>query len=162
MRGSPTAPAAEPLPEDTNVKIVINACFGGFGLSDAAVVAYAQRKGITVYVERKNSLMVDYWTVPPEQRQRDLPDGEWHAMSSDERAAHNARYATEHFSVRDIKRDDPDLVAVVEQLRDAANDVFSKLVVVEIPDDVQWEISEYDGNEHVAEQHRTWYGSDDE
>ncbi|HHT8992816.1 TPA: hypothetical protein ACT5B2_003861 [Burkholderia cenocepacia] len=144
------------------MKIVINACFGGFGLSDEAVVAYAKRKGFTVYVERKNSLFADYWTVPPEQRQRDLDDGEWHAMTDAERAAHNARYAAEHFSVRDIKRDDPDLVAVVEQLREAANDACSRLVVVEIPDDVQWEISEYDGNEHVAEQHRTWYGSDEE
>ncbi|WP_059912164.1 hypothetical protein [Burkholderia ubonensis] len=144
------------------MKIVINACFGGFGLSDAAVVAYAQRKGFTVYAERKNSLFVDYWTVPPEQRQRDLEDGEWQAMSAAEREAHNSRYAAEHFSVSDIKRDDADLVAVVEQLGETANCRFSKLVVVEIPDDVQWEISEYDGSEHVAEQHRTWYGSDDE
>jgi hypothetical protein len=27
---------------------------------------------------------------------------------------------------------------------------------VDIPDDVKWEIEEYDGNEWVAEVHRTW------
>jgi len=27
---------------------------------------------------------------------------------------------------------------------------------VEIPDDVKWHIHEYDGLEHVAEDHRTW------
>jgi hypothetical protein len=27
---------------------------------------------------------------------------------------------------------------------------------VDIPDDVNWYIEEYDGNEHVAERHRTW------
>jgi len=30
------------------------------------------------------------------------------------------------------------------------------LAIVEIPDDVEYTIEEYDGNEHVAEAHRTW------
>jgi hypothetical protein len=33
---------------------------------------------------------------------------------------------------------------------------FSDLKLIEIPDDVEYEISEYDGIEHVAEKHRTW------
>jgi hypothetical protein len=28
--------------------------------------------------------------------------------------------------------------------------------VIEIPDDVEWEVEEYDGLEWVAEKHRTW------
>ena len=32
----------------------------------------------------------------------------------------------------------------------------SDLKVVEIPDDVEWEIEEYDGNEWVSEVHRCW------
>ena len=28
---------------------------------------------------------------------------------------------------------------------------------VEIPDDVEWQIEEYDGTEHISEKHRTWY-----
>lgn len=32
----------------------------------------------------------------------------------------------------------------------------SRLVVVEIPDDVEWEINDYDGIEWVAEKHRVW------
>lgn len=57
--------------------------------------------------------------------------------------------------VWDIKRDDPALVDVVDQL---GGDMGSgtKLKVVEIPNDVQWEISEYDGWEHIAEKHRRW------
>jgi hypothetical protein len=27
---------------------------------------------------------------------------------------------------------------------------------VDIPDDVKWQIEEYDGNEWIAESHRTW------
>jgi hypothetical protein len=37
-----------------------------------------------------------------------------------------------------------------------ANGMYSKLKIVEIPGDVDWEIGEYDGNEWVAEKHRTW------
>lgn len=53
-------------------------------------------------------------------------------------------------------RDDPDLVAAVETLRERASNTFSALRVVEIPDGVRWHIADYDGLEHIAEDHRTW------
>lgn len=56
----------------------------------------------------------------------------------------------------DHRRSDPDLVRVVEEMGEAANGRFARLRVVEVPDDVEWEIDEYDGTEHVAEKHRTW------
>ena len=55
-----------------------------------------------------------------------------------------------------IKRNDPILVEIVEQLGEAADGDFAELKVIEIPDDVQWQIEEYDGNEWIAEKHRTW------
>ena len=55
-----------------------------------------------------------------------------------------------------IKRNDPILVEIVEQLGEAADGDYAELKVVEIPDDVQWTIEEYDGAEWVAEKHRTW------
>lgn len=55
-----------------------------------------------------------------------------------------------------INRDDPDLINIVESMGAAANGGFAKLKIVEIPDDVEWQIEEYDGLEHIAEQHRTW------
>ena len=48
------------------------------------------------------------------------------------------------------------LVRVVEELGGGANDMFSKLKVVEVPDDVNWTIQDHDGAEWVAEVHRTW------
>lgn len=57
----------------------------------------------------------------------------------------------------EIDRADPVLVQVVEELGDEADGEFSRLKIVEIPDDVRWFIEEYDGSEHVAEKHRTWY-----
>ena len=90
--------------------VVINTCYGGFGLSERAIEEYFKLAGIV---------------------ERDL---------------HH----------RDIPRDDPYLVKVVRELGIAANGVHADLKIVEIPGDVSWHIGEYDGNEWVAEDHRSW------
>ena len=56
----------------------------------------------------------------------------------------------------DINRSDPDLVAVVEEIGKEANTWVSDLAVVEIPEDVDWVIQEYDGLESIHEAHRVW------
>jgi hypothetical protein len=89
------------------MKVVINTCFGGFGLSTAAEDEFRKRTGYLA-------------------------------------------------SLYDVERNDPDLVAIVEEMGEAANGQYSKLKVVEIPDDVQWIIEDYDGRETIAEKHRTW------
>ena len=55
-----------------------------------------------------------------------------------------------------VLRSHQDVVEVVELLGSLANGDHAELRVVEIPDDVQWHIAEYDGIEWVAEDHRTW------
>jgi hypothetical protein len=91
-------------------KIVINTCFGGFGLSEESLEDYKKRKNIT----------------------------------------------DENFYHWDIPRDCPDLVAMVEEGGTDVDGIYSELKVVDVPDDVNWFIHEYDGMEHVAERHRTW------
>ena len=59
--------------------------------------------------------------------------------------------------LRDIERDDPLLVEVVEKLGDQSSGKLSSLKIVEIPADVDFVIEEYDGLEWVAERHRTWH-----
>jgi hypothetical protein len=61
-----------------------------------------------------------------------------------------------YFHSRNIPRDDEHLIAVVELMGTEANNRFSELKIVEIPDDVNWYVEEYDGQEWVAERHRTW------
>jgi hypothetical protein len=60
------------------------------------------------------------------------------------------------FHVRDLKRNDNLLATIIEYLGDLADSKYSELKVVEIPDDVDWYVKEYDGIEWVAEKHRTW------
>jgi hypothetical protein len=55
-----------------------------------------------------------------------------------------------------IERNDPRLVEVVELLGKESWGDCAELKVVEIPDDVEYEIEEYDGTEWIAEVHRMW------
>lgn len=89
------------------MKIVINRCYGGFGLSKEAYECLG------------------------------LPwDGFGYKYSE--------------------KRTDPKLIECVETLGDDSNGSCAELVVIEIPDDVEYTIEEYDGIEWVAEKHRVW------
>ena len=57
----------------------------------------------------------------------------------------------------DDDRTNPKLVECVEKLGEAASyGLGSSLYVVEVPDDVKWTITEYDGVEQVEEVHRVW------
>ena len=139
-------------------KIVINACYGGFSLSDAATKRYYALKndgaelyayeavpntGLNRYnrVDDTSSMFVthlkhDYGPVI--KNIREVP-------------------SEDYFYHRDSERDDPVLIQVIEEMgSEAASGQCAELEIVEIPDDVEWHIEEYDGYEHVAEDHRTW------
>lgn len=141
------------------VKVVINDVYGGFGLSKEAMVRYHEIKGVPLWVEEDKKYgtlgIVHYWLVPPEERINSR-EHDFHSMTLEERKAYNEAYSKQTIYERDFERDDPVLVQVVEELGEKANGKHASLKVVEIPDDVDWTIEEYDGNEWVAEVHRTW------
>jgi len=140
------------------MKIVINKCYGGFGLSHAAVMRYGELKGMTLYPEKDSKFpsLTTYWTVPPDSRLASLSNAAFYAAKLEDRIEYNRKYAAQTLSYRTIPRDDPALVQVVEELGEKANGNYASLQVVEVPDDVSWEIDDYDGNERIAESHRTW------
>lgn len=137
------------------MKIVINTCFGGFNLSEAGTRAYYKRKGKEVFIVGTGIMKTCFDAPMPEEFQ--LPKGS-HFMSREypHYEAYNKWFGEHYLSERDIDRNDPDLVAVVEELGPVADGRFARLDIVEIPDDAEWQIAEYDGTEHVAEKHRTW------
>ena len=129
------------------MKIVINRCYGGFGLSKEAMMRYAELKGLTLYHERE--FRCDhYYKVPADMYKRLYEE----AQETHSYGEINGLY----FSDRDIERNDPLLVQVVEELGHLSWGDHAELKVVEIPDGVRWEISEYDGMERVEEIHRSW------
>lgn len=136
------------------MKVVINRCYGGFGLSHEAVMRYFEIKGITVYPEQDTSIgsskFWTYWLVKPEDCIESKEGEAFCEMSMEDRRAYNAALT------RNIERHDPALVQVVEELGEQSWGSFAELVVVEIPDNVKWEVDEYDGMERIAEVHRIW------
>ena len=155
-------------------KVVINACYGGFSLSPAAIRRLAEMDGRSCYffkTDRTSAKMDRYSTITEEEATRsrfwyafDIPnpnvalvsDVAWHDMSEEERASHNNAWEAHALERRDIARDDPRLLQLIEELGEDVNGSCASLKVVEIPADVEWEIKEYDGSEWVAEVHRTW------
>lgn len=53
-------------------------------------------------------------------------------------------------------RCDPILIRVIEEFPGNSSAWFSDIKIIEIPGDVDWGIEDYDGNEWIAENHRTW------
>jgi hypothetical protein len=137
------------------MKVVINKCYGGFGLSCEGMMRYAELKGLTLY-PKGDGLYTIYWTVSPKDRVTELSNEAFYALPRAERIEYNRKFSEQTLHAREIARDDPALVQVVEELDDKANGRYAELAVVEIPDDVKWQIEEYDGLEHIAEAHRVW------
>lgn len=130
-------------------KIVYNACYGGFGLSEAGMRRYAELKGLTLYPEETKFGFTTYWTAPPDKRPKPLEGEAWHRASQEERAAHNQAYKAASIYDKDIPRTDPHLAQVVEELGKAASGRFANLQIAEVPEGGKYRIDEYDGAESV-------------
>lgn len=129
---SPEA-ASKPSNAQRKMKIVINKKYVGFGLSEEAILLYGDKKGLNIIAKEDERVKTITHYYLNEVKNENL------------------------FAEWEIERNDPILVEVVEQLGDLANTGYTKLKIVEVPDDVQWEIKQGDlGHEWVAEKHRTW------
>lgn len=139
------------------MKLVVNRCFGGFGLSDKAIEMVMKRKGLGCF--RYEQTKHKYQHGIDEYTRCDTPNVSILAIYSTEDLGKKInKFPKESYWYHgDLKRDDADLIAVVEELGKEANSWASELEVVEIPDDVEWEIDEYDGIETIHEVHRSWW-----
>ncbi|HEX2594733.1 MAG TPA: hypothetical protein VHL34_24735 [Rhizomicrobium sp.] len=144
------------------MKVVINRCFGGFGLSDAAyeqLIAWGVP--VRAYVEQTRNAETGLYEPQP------LNDGE--VIFDRELTPEGASdYNDIYWKFKAISdrywdcwtrenRTHPLLVRLVEEMgSEAASGRHGELAVVEVPDGVEFTIEDYDGREHIAETHRTW------
>lgn len=134
------------------MKIVINNCYGGWGVSPAATLRYNELKGRPCFLFHKPDLRGPY--VPFNFNVRP-PLGLFYAFDTPT-APPDVDYSKHSVSVDESLRADPMLVQTVEELGQAASGTYAELKVVEIPDGIEWEISEHDGIETIHEKHRSW------
>ena len=143
------------------MKVVINKCFGGFGLSNLALKRYVELKGLTPYFYEEDYSNKKFIKIPYDNKRvfltyciaKDLGNiieydkfWEWQKQNKEK-----------YFCNYDIKRNDKDLIQVIEELGcEKSSGAYASLKVIEIPDNISWEIEEYDGMETIEEAHRSW------
>jgi len=127
-------------------KVVYNAKFGGFNLSQEACKRYWELQGKEVWFE-DFTWGFTVWLVPPEER---LTKPEpWYSAPIEERIAYNKKHSEQTWYYGNVDRHDPILVQVVEELGDKANGMCAKLAIDEVSG--PYRIDEYDGYETVKE-----------
>lgn len=131
-------------------KVVINNQHGGFNLSEKALDKLVEEHGFTV-------------TGTDDDGGYKNPDADIHDFTreydftGEDGKPYTKRYYGLDDSYDEEIRCHPAVIEVVEELgSEEASGQHSTLKVVEVLDDVEFEIKEYDGNEWVAEKHRTW------
>jgi len=154
------------------MKIVKNVCFGGFSISPKAIKRLAELKGKECYFFKDYQILnidpVDYEEITEEEAKGELlfrafsvkdPGKYLSEKPLGEDGTHkeyNNAYIKINLDRKPRDRTDADLIQVIEELGADANGVCAELEIVEIPDGIEWEIDEYDGNETIREKHRTW------
>ena len=57
----------------------------------------------------------------------------------------------------DAWRAHPDLIAAIEKIGEkASSGGCAEIEIVDVPDGIEWIINDYDGQESISEQHRSW------
>lgn len=149
------------------MKVVINKCYGGFSLSPEAELKLYER-GMTEIATPVDEV----W--PPDSKDADKPFGrngryglheklnEWReylAAPGEKSTLFLTTFTPDEkfiLGAREVARDNPLLVALVEEMGEKSWGRCAELKIVEIPDGIDYVIEEYDGMEWVAETHRTW------
>lgn len=128
------------------MKVILNKCFGGFGLSYEAHELYANKKGKKLYKYRTNDFVSNkYIKVEVDDMMtyyftKDYGD---YAEISEKEYEKTSLYLNSDY------RFDKDLIEIVEELGKRANGKFADLEIVEIPDNCYYKIDEYDGYETI-------------
>ena len=144
------------------MKLVINKCYGGFGLSHKCMMRYGELAGTKFFPyinfrDKKGDIdFKKYIEYHGEEKNRMECVFYFTKKMTEKQLANSAKWGKFYFSDRNVDRSDPFLIQAVEELGDEANGEFAELRVIEIPDGVEYEIDEYDGIESVHEKHAVW------
>jgi len=148
--------------KEKTIEVVINKCYGGFGLSNEAIRELHKLGSKYVKVVKPQ----DYFGKKEWNNNRAfclqrMVEADKETALSNYPLIEGTKILCEDYShnygvgEEDARRD-PLLVQVVKKLKDKANGRFAKLSIVRIPVGVKFEIDEYDGIESIHEIHKVW------
>lgn len=130
------------------MKVVINNCYGGFGLSNFAYKELLRRKGKECYFY-ENKYGGGYCRID------DNPDNNKYfivAVSTKDYGKFTEKIDKEHYVYyRDEIRTDSDLIAMIEEFgSEKCSGRYAELEIEDIPTGTHYIIDEYDGLESVV------------
>jgi len=129
------------------IRVVINNCHGGFGISPLAFEELI-KKGWTTTEFNEEGYAKD--------KEADIiKDSRGHINKYNKDFGYCCYFNKWDYSSPEL-RTNKDLIEIIEKLGEKANSSCSKLKIIEIPDNVDWRIAEYDGLEWVCESHCSW------
>lgn len=150
------------------MKVVINACYGGFGVSALVIKELVMLNADCIQQttpkqyyggDNENFKHCENWEdqwAKDFVKYSDLGDGFKANPNNYNIYKDGILYDLKDRYGDSMTRADKNLIAVIEKLGIKANNRFSNLKIVEVPEDAKWHIEEYDGYEHVSEDHQTW------
>ena len=136
------------------MKVILNKCYGGFDVSDKGYKLYAQKKHIPLYVYKDNCSAGYYEKISGEIS--DSPFVEYFTKDFGDCFKPTKEDFKYKLYLSEKHREDLTLIEVVEELGEEANGRFGDLVVVEIPDGMNYVIDDYDGIETLHEDVPVW------
>lgn len=142
------------------MKVVINKCYGGFELSVEALEWLYEHKADCVELYQCTEFFQNVKEIKEciekyedfKQNPKPIRERPWNlvALTPD-------KLNVICFKDNDEKnRSDPTLIKCVETLKEKSFGSHAKLEIINIPDDIDFEIDEYDGIESIHEKHRSW------
>ena len=153
------------------MKVVVNRCYGGFGLSIKALIRLIEMKSDII---KKTTVQHYYGGSDEYKKSKALCyDPDWKEKfeenSKDKRSIFGNGFYTFGWlgtltdgefiydvDIYRLDRSNKELITVIEDMGEEVNGNYAELKVIEIPDGVEYEIDEYDGIESIHEVHRSW------
>ncbi len=139
-------------------KVILNKSYGGFGVSQKGYELYAKKKGFELIVYKRN---YDYESKNFYYTKLKYPTSEVLVEYFTKDFGDNVLISNEDYENYSLHlswgyREDATLIEVIEELGEEANSIYSKLVIVEIPDDLDYMIDDYDGIETLHQKVQEW------
>lgn len=140
-------------------EIVINTDYGGFGISNEALLGLIKKNSSAIKIMTMEEYAGKNWKedakkYPYSYKRKKFKEGYLQKNSVTGTLYKDNRV----YFLKDgygEAREHPDLIAVVKKLGKKANGMCADLKIIKIPVDVKYTIEEYDGIEWIAEEHET-------